>query len=43
MPDPQNTIQVAAQHGGETYTYELEPDAIAPAKRGADSPGGMTS
>lgn len=35
MPNPQNTVQVAAHRAGERYldTYELDLDAIPPARR----------
>ncbi|HXM25492.1 MAG TPA: hypothetical protein VN957_05685 [Chthoniobacterales bacterium] len=41
MPNPQNTVQVAAHRAGESYldTYELAPDAVAPATRVAASFG----
>ncbi len=39
MPNPENTVQVAAHRAGESYldTCELEPDAIRPATRVAVS------
>ncbi len=35
MPNLENTIQVAAPRAGESFldTYELAPDAVAPALR----------
>ena len=39
MPNPENTVQVAAQRAGESYldACELEPDAIRPSTRVAVS------